>query len=234
MKRIILGCLVVMCMSGCARYQMPPFSSAGEWTVQDNALINESAKLRLDCSSFLPVMPLQNEGKEESHFITSQAAFEHYDPARARFVKEVLKAIPMKIDSIEAIIDDDLIVLTPNKWSEWRPDYYCSPDGTTWVEQAWPVSSPVQPHDQMWRNLIINEKKHQILTVDRFVKQGRHFAIVQIYQSKTKKNPLLDGSMVDYTDRRNIQHVGSVLNDSFLQWINAWKNDYPKQTEIEP
>ena len=217
-----------MCLAGSARYQMPPFSTAGEWRQQGNALVNEKAKLRLDYSSSVPDIPRQNasDGSEELHFITSQEAFEQYDPACREFVEEVLKSIPMKIDSIEAIFADDIIVLTPNKWSEWRPDYFCMHDSSTWVEQAWPLGNLVLPHDQLWRNIIINKKKHQILTVDRFVKNGQHFAIVQIYQSKNKKVPWTNCYTVDFTNPRNIQHVGGVLNYEILRIINAWLEDY--------
>ena len=225
MKQILLLLVAVMCLAGCSRYQMPPFSKAGEWKYQDYALINEKAKLKLDCSySFFPNNPT-NADDESLNLITSEAAFGQYDPACATYLKDALKSIPLKIDSIEVILTDDIIVLTPSIQSEWRPDYFVQSDGSIWVEQAWPVTSLVQPHDQLWRNLIINKKKKQIITVDRFVKQGRHFAVVQIYQSELKKAPWANGTM-DFTDSRNIQHMGAVLRDACERLTRAWKKDY--------
>lgn len=201
---------------------MPPFSKAGEWRLQDNALINEKSKLKLDYSHN---DTFTNADSESLNLITSEAAFGQYEPAKAKYMKDALKSIPLKTDSIEVILTDDIIVLTPSIQAQWRPDYIVQADGSIWVEQAWPVSSLVQPHDQLWRNLIINKKKKQIITVDRFVKQGRHFAVVQIYQSEHRKAPWANGTM-DYTDSRNIQHVGSMLRDACDCLTRAWKEDY--------
>jgi len=189
-------------------------------------LIHDKAKLKLDCS-YVPGLPNFNafDKSEGPRFVDSEASFAQYDPALAGYIKDVLKSIPLKIDAIDVIFGDNFIVLTPSVDNQWRPDCYRNPDGATYVEQAWPVSSLVQPHDQVWRNFILNEKGKRLITVDRFVKQGRHFAIVQIYQSENKKIPW-SNSIVDVTSKRNIQNVGMNLDHWFNRWVNAWENDY--------
>lgn len=217
MKRILYICVLICCLAGCAtRYQMPPFSHAGQWRMEGNSVINEKAKLSLDFSH-LEGMPNSNAGNkdEDLHFIDNQTAFDQYDPACADYIKDVLKCIPLKFDAIDAIFGDEFIVLAPSVGSEWRPNYYRRADGAEYVEQAWPVENLVQPHDQIWRNVIVNKKKQQMITVDRFVKNGQHYAIVQLFQGENKKAPWANWTMSDFTDYRNIQHVGTTLDHWF-------------------
>ena len=201
---------------------MPPFSHAGQWRLEGNTLINEKAGLKLDCSNQVG-MPNYNasDKSQELHFIDNQSAFDRYDPACADYIKDVLKSIPLKFDAIDVIFGDEFIVLSPSVGNQWRPDYYHLGDGVEYVEQAWPLESLVQPHDQFWRNVIVNEKEHQLITVDRFVKQGKHFAIVQVFQSPSKKAPW-SNCMSDFTDKRNIQHTGLTLDHWYRRWVEAW------------
>ena len=226
MIRFFYLLLLIFCLAGCSTYQMPPFSHAGVWRMEGNSVINEKAKLKLDCSHQVGLPNFNASDKSENlHFIDSQAAFEQYEPACADYIKDVLKSIPLKFDAIDVIFGDEFIILTPSVGSEWRPDYYRRADGAVFVEQAWPLESLVQPHDQLWRNVIVNEKKHRLITVDRFVKNGQHFAIAQIFQAETKKVPLVN-CMADYTNKRNIQQVGTSLDGWFHRWVDASGTDY--------
>lgn len=162
---------------------------------------------------------------EGLRFIDSNAGFACYDKAHADYIKDVLKSIPMKVDAIDVIFGDDFMVLTPAVDNQWRPDLYRSSDGSCRVEQAWPVESAVQPHDQFWRNYIVDSKKSRLITVDRFVKRGRHFAVVQVFQGENKSIPW-SNSMADMTSKRNIQHAGINLDQWFNRWVSAWENDY--------
>ena len=161
---------------------------------------------------------------EELHFIDNQTLFDQYDPACADYIKDVLKSIPLKFEAIDVVFGDEFIILTPSVNNEWRPDYYRRADGMEYVEQAWPVESLVQPHDQFWRNFILDKKLHRLITVDRFVKQGRHFALVQIFQTENKKAPWSNCNH-DWTDSRNVQYVGNSLDHYFHQWVDAWEKD---------
>ena len=226
-----------MCLGGCNSYHMPPFSTSSEWSLQGNSAINHQVMWRLDCSQseLGDAMPIVNaSGKTimpdsvrgDVNFITTQELFDRYDSDCAQYIKDVLKSIPLKFDSIYAIIADEIIVLSPSVFSNWRPDYYySSSNDATMVEQAWPLKSYVQPHDHYWRNLIVDKKKHQLLTVDRLVKRGRHFAVVRIYQSESKHVPWVNCQMFDWTDVRNMQHVGESLAGTFQRWLDAWKSN---------
>lgn len=205
---------------------MPPFSHEGQWRAEGNAIIHEKTKLMLDCSDN-PDLPNRNasDGTSDLHFIDSQELFDRYDPACAQYIKDILKCVPMKFDAIDAIFCDNFIVLTPAVDNDWRPDQYRLPDGAVYAEQAWPLESFVQPHDQVWRNIIFDKKEHRLVTVDRFVKRGQHFAIVQIFQSANKKAPWTN-CLMDFTDSRNIQSVGTNLDYWFNRRVEAWEKDY--------
>ena len=229
MRRIIYFCLLAVVLAGCAtQYQMPPFGTSGQWRMEGNAVVNEGTMLKLDFGSNDDAHPITNASNRnhELHFITSQAEFEQYDPACVKMVKEVLKSIPLQIDTVDVIVADEFMVLTTNITSQWRPDLYCEQDGKVLVEQAWPVTSLVQPHDQVWRNIIFNKKAHRIVTVDRMIKRGRHYAIVQIFQSNSKNAPWVNWGMMDVTSTSNIQHVGLTLDSWFRKWVTAWETDY--------
>ena len=223
MKRIIFTCLLVCCLAGCSTYQMPPFSHAGQWRLEGNSLVNEKTKFKLDCSHDAS-KPNVNAGdkSEELHFIDSQALFDQYDPACVDYIKDVLKSIPLKFDAIDLIMGDEFLILTPSVDSEWRPDLYHRSDGVEYVEQAWPVESLIQPHNQIWRNVIVDKKKQRLVTVDRFVLWGKHFAVVQIFQAENKNAPWAN-CLADFTNDRNIQSVGLVLDHWFHRRVEAWE-----------
>ena len=57
-----------MCLASCTRYLMPPFSTSGGGTTQNNSLINENAKLEQDFTKSNEVLlPLKNASDEPSY-----------------------------------------------------------------------------------------------------------------------------------------------------------------------
>lgn len=88
--------------------------------------------------------------------------------------------------------------------------------------QAHPVESLVQPHDQLWRNLVVNKAKRQITVVDRLVKNGRHYAIVYVLQSESKSSPYAINYQFDITDPRNMQSIGTQLEALMKTSVNAF------------
>lgn len=50
MKRIILTCFIIGCLASCAKYQMPPFNTSGEWRTEGNLLVNDKVNLKIDAS----------------------------------------------------------------------------------------------------------------------------------------------------------------------------------------
>lgn len=58
---------------------------------------------------------------EGLRMIDSEAGFACYDKALADYIKDVLKSIPMKVDAIDLIFGDNLMVLTPAVDDQWRP-----------------------------------------------------------------------------------------------------------------
>ena len=50
------------------------------------------------------IMANAGNGEYDLHFITSQDGFNAYDPKCAKYITDVLKQIPLKIDSVEVIL----------------------------------------------------------------------------------------------------------------------------------
>jgi hypothetical protein len=94
-------------------------------------------------------------------------------------------------------------------------------DGAVLTVQANPVESLVQPHDELWRNLIFNKRQHQITVVDRLVKNGKHYAIVYVLQSECKSSPFTRNIQYDINNPRNIQSVGTQLEALMDISVNA-------------
>ena len=164
-------------------------------------------------------------GEYDLHFITSQEDFDAYDPKCAKYFTDVLKQIPLKIDSVEAILADQYLILSTSATSAWEPDYVRRADGAVLTVQANPVQSLRQPHDELWRNLIINKSKHQIIVVDRLIRNNRHYAIVYVLQSESKSSLLVRNIQFDITCERNIQSTGTMLESLMDKSIDALQNE---------
>ena len=162
-----------------------------------------------------------SNGDYDLNFITSQAEFNAYEPRLAKYLTDVVKNIPLNVKSIEAILADEYLILSIEPNNTWGPDYVRRTDGAILTVQANPVPSLVQPQGELWRNLIINKSKHQIIVVDRLIKNDRHYAIVYILQSESKSSPYSRNTQYDITSPRNIQTVGTWLEGLMKTSIKA-------------
>lgn len=166
-----------------------------------------------------------SNGEYDVHFITNQSDWNRYDPICAKYMKGVLKSIPLKIDSIEVILADQYMILTTDVNNRWKPDMVRRADGVKVAAQANPVESLVQPHDELWRNIVFNDKMQQVIVVDRLIKNGRHYAIVYVLQSEKKGLPWAITFQYDVLDRHNAQFTGSYLDRLLDISIDALEND---------
>lgn len=158
MKHILYMGLLVCCLASCARYQMPPFRNVNTWRLHDNAAINDREGIRVDFGGGNPA-PITNasNGDYDLNFIVSQSDFNHY--SCAAYIKDVLKALPLRIDSIEVILADQYLILTTDATKSFLPDIIRRADKSRVVEQAMPVESLTQPQDEIWRNIVYNDKQ---------------------------------------------------------------------------
>ena len=219
MRRIIFACcLTTLCLASCAKYQLPPFSTSGDWTLQGNTVVNGDMQVNFGVNE---VIANAGNGSYDLNFITNQAQFNAYDPKYANYFTDVIRQIPLHIDSIDVILADQFMIVTPNVFSTWEPDYVRRSDGAILTVQAIPVETLVQPHDELWRNLIFNNKKQQMIVVDRLIKQGKHYAIVYVLQTDNKSTPFSRNIQYDITSPRNVQTVGELLQSLFNISINA-------------
>ncbi|MBR5728280.1 MAG: hypothetical protein IKX39_06485 [Muribaculaceae bacterium] len=216
MRKHIHYWVLLLCLTSCAKYQMPPFGTG--WTLQGNTVANRDMQVDFGGDG---ILANASDGGYDLHFITSQAGFNAYDPKCVTYLTDVIKHIPLKIDSIDVIFADQFLILSPSVINAWEPDYVRRADGGILSVQAHPVESLVQPHDQLWRNLVIDKTKRQITVVDRLVKNGRHYAIVYVLQSESKSSPYAINYQFDITNPRNMQSIGTLLEALMKTSVNA-------------
>ncbi|MBO4813725.1 MAG: hypothetical protein J5523_02065 [Muribaculaceae bacterium] len=214
MQRILpqLLILLALTLASCAKQVMPTFGTHSDWTLQDNTISSMANGMTVNFGgNSTTALTNASNGSFDLNLIKSRDEFNHYDPALAQYIADVVKQIPLRIDSIEVILADQYLILATNPINRWLPDFVHRADGSQMVVEANPVDSDIQPHDELWRNFIFNDKKHQMTVVDRFVKHGKHFAIVYVLQSAKKGIPLCHTFNFNVSNRQNIQFVGTYL-----------------------
>ena len=213
MRKFLYIILVAMSLASCARYRLPSFGTSNDWKLQGGTVSNKDLSADFGGNG---ILANAGNGGYDLNFITSQMQFNACDTKIARYITEAVKQIPLKIDSIDVVLADQFLILRTNPINAWKPDYVRRQDGAVLTVQANPVSSLVQPHDELWRNLVINKNKHQIIVVDRFVKNGTHYAIVYILQSESKSSPFTRVVQFDITNPSNLQSTGTLI-DGLMQ-----------------
>ena len=213
-ERKIVHLLIIIAalgIAGCSASKMPPFASS-RWALNGNVASSARYGIAINFGgeSIFPIANL-SDGRYDLNFITTDAGFQTYDAYCRGYIASAIDKIPIAIDSLELVLADQYVVFTPNLLGRWLPDYVRRADGAEMVVEANPLTSALQPHDEIWRNVIFDDKLHRILVVDRLVKNGRHLGIVYIVQSEDRKVPFAGSFHYDITSRRNVQPVGEHL-----------------------
>lgn len=201
---------------------MPLFSTSGGWTQRGNVV--ENGDMKVDFGDDL--LANAGDGGYDLNFVTSKVEFDVYKPKLSNYLIDVINRIPLKIDSIDVIFTDDFMILSINPVSAWMPDYVHQADGAFLTVEAMPLESLVQPEGDLWRNLITDKSKHQIIIVDRFVKKGKHYAFVYILQSDSKRSPYMRNIHYDIINPRNAQSVGTMLEGLMARTLRATELSY--------
>ncbi|MBR1551699.1 MAG: tetratricopeptide repeat protein [Muribaculaceae bacterium] len=207
-RNILIGMTMIIALAGCSVSKIPPFTSS-RWALAGNVASStrHGVAINFGGESVFPMTNLSN-GEYELNFITTDEQFQAYAPYCKDYIASAISFIPMKIDSLELVLADQFVVFSPNLLSEWMPDYVRQADGSEFVVEANPRATAIQPHDEIWRNFVFDDKRHRILVVDRIVKNGKHLGIVYIMQGEDKHVPFSGNFHYDITARRNIQPVG--------------------------
>ena len=207
-RNILVGLAVTIALAGCSVSKIPPFASS-RWTLDGNVVSNARHGVAINFGG-KSVFAITNmsDGEYDLHFITGDEQFQACDPYCREYIASAISKIPLIIDSLQLVLADQFIVFTPNLYSRWMPDFVRQSDGVELVIEANPRAEAIQPHDEIWRNFIFDNKRHRILVVDRLVKNGKHLGIVYIMQGEDKHVPFSGNFHYDITARRNIQPVG--------------------------
>lgn len=220
---VLLPLIAALSMTGCSSYSMAPFASGSNWSRNGNTVSGGNPVMSVNFGGD-NIAPLSNmsDGDYNLHFIASDETFARYSPECRKFVTDVLKKIPLQFESVELMLADQFMVLTPAVANAWMPDMVLQADGASYVVEANPVAGSVQPHDQLWRNVITDKRSKRITVVDRFVKDGHHYAIVYVLQSQTSKLPFVTAAHFDVTNPCNVQAVGTWLESLMGVSHEAW------------
>ena len=214
MKTFQLYILMILALGslGCSSYRMAPWATGSRWTLDGNTVAGGQAAVSIDFGAG-DMMPISNAstGDWDLHFITDSAGWAATDANSREYITSAMRHIPLAVDSMEFALAERYIVFTPSVVNRWLPDIVRLADGAEVVVEANPLESAMQPHDQIWRNVIFDDKLKRLLVVDRFVKNGRHLAVVYILQSETPRVPFASTFHYDVTARRNTQPVGEHL-----------------------
>ena len=228
-RNILVGLAVAVALAGCSVSKIPPFASS-RWALDGNVAssVRHGMTINFGGESVFPITNM-SDGEYDLHFITDNEQFQAYDPYCRDYIASALSKIPLTIDSLQLVLADQFIVFTPNLYSRWMPDFVRRPDGVELVVEANPRDEAVQPHDEIWRNFIFDNKRHRILVVDRLVKNGKHLGIVYILQGEDKHVPFSGNFHYDITARRNIQPVGEHMRALFDITIAASNSPVPSR-----
>ena len=200
-------------LASCSTCQLPPFGTQDKWRLRDGAALNLTDSIMIDFTGKgSTILANSSNGDYDLNFVVNKEGFDGYSLAYARYLKDIIKSLPLKIDSIEVILADQYLVLSTSAADNLMPDYIRRADGAKFLVQANPIASTVQPDDELWRNLLFDNKKGQILVVDRIIRNGHHYAIVYVLQSEKKDIPHVSPYHYNLLDCRNMQFVGTHLD----------------------
>ena len=212
-SKLFIGLSIITCLlTGCAKYQMPPFSHGNGWKLVGNHTVSERICTDIDFGggSTMPIANSSN-GEYELNFITDAPGYDLYDTFCRNYIATMLGKLPMQLDSIHFILADRYVVAEPSVLTRWMPDLIRLDDGTVLVAQGIRPASDIQPHNELWRNVIFDKTMKRIAVVDRFIKNGKHLAIIYILQNENKRVPFAGTFQFDIFDPDNIQPVGLAM-----------------------
>lgn len=212
MKHLFSLLPLALLLAACATRPLPPFATASQWTLSGNVARSARCDMAVDLGggSTFPITNASN-GDYDLHFVLTTPQLEAGDAFCRDYIASAICQIPLAIDSIEFVLAERYILLSHNPLSRWMPHLVRQADGTELVVEANPCATAVQPHDEIWRNFIFDDKRHRILVVDRIVKNGRHLALVYILQAETPRVPFTSTFHYDVTSRLNTQPVGEYM-----------------------
>ena len=200
---------LALALAGCSSANIPPFASSSQWQLNGNVVSSAHRAMAINFGGTdpFPITNLSN-GEYALNFIVNDAQFQAYDSNCKTFIASAINKIPLDIDSVELVLADQYVVFLPASSIEWVPDFVRQADGSELVVEAQPLNDAKQPEDEIWRNVIADNKQHRILVVDRLVKNGTPLGIIYIIQGDNKKLPFSSTFHYDVTAPRNIQPVG--------------------------
>lgn len=208
-KYLIICAVAALALAGCSSGTVPPFASSSQWSLDGNVVssVRRGMTINFGGTNPFPMTNLSN-GEYALNYIVNDAQFQAYDSNCKKYIASAIHKLPFNVDSLELVLADQYVVFVSAASTKWMPDYVRQADGSELVVEAQPRRYAKQPEDEIWRNVITDNKQHRILVVDRIVKNGTPLGIMYIIQGANKKLPFSNTFHYDVTSPRNIQPVG--------------------------
>lgn len=123
-----------------------------------------------------------SDGSYGAHFVAADSLPEYKGK---RFVESVLYDLPFRPDSLCFVYRDDVLLIETLKPVKLQPDYAIYADSVT-INLHGEVyrAEPQQRADIVWRNILVSQKHHRLLCLDRFRIGNRYFGVVYVLQSR--------------------------------------------------
>lgn len=156
-----------------------------------------------------------SDGSYGAHFVAADSLPEYKGK---RFVESVLYDLPFRPDSLCFVYRDDVLLIETLKPVKLQPDYAIYADSVT-INLHGEVyrAEPQQRADIVWRNILVSQKHHRLLCLDRFRIGNRYFGVVYVLQSRCRQLKQWQADdwwglpVWDASDMRNMQMTAGYL-----------------------
>ena len=164
-----------------------------------------------------------SNNSDSLNFIASYKDFKYYKCNK--YIKDVLKVVPTKIDSIYYVLGDRFIVFAGNGNNEkWKPDVIVNHQGGFYGTEEMRINAQDE-ENELWRNVIACHKDRRLICVDRFYIRNRYIGIIYIIQADRKKSPYWGTCHWNVNNPSYIELVAMILSHYKQVSINIWNKN---------
>jgi tetratricopeptide (TPR) repeat protein len=145
-----------------------------------------------------------------------------------RLDASVRKELPFAVDSLRWFDGVDMATyqFACRDYVAAPPDAFIGQDGALNVYNNFLIEKPTrQAEDMVWRNVVVSKKNRRIISIDRYLNEGRTKGFVYVLQSETKQFPTLGLYHWDVSDSHNIEMPGGTLEHLRKLTLKRMKSD---------
>ncbi len=140
----------------------------------------------------------------------------------AQSTQSLVKDIPFPVTDIKQV-KPGIYLFHCDELCQMLPDYEVDNEG---VETVWRTTfsntHDKQPHNIIWRNIVISKPNRRVLCIDRLIKDGKSLGYLYVIQGEDDRFP--QGCHWDVTDHRLMLSVANILEnitDLSVEMLNS-------------